>query len=350
MKRFLTVVIGIIILSIIIFVSRNKNGSTNGSQIQTSKAIQAEFIKTVQSSGKTKAKNVAELKFAISGKLSWIGVKEGDRVQAYQTIAQLDSREVQKNLQNALTDYSKERNAFDETSQVTYNNMKPQQALTNTVKRILENNQYDLDKAVYSVELQSLAVEYSSLVTPIAGIVTHIDTAVSGINITPAGAVFEIVDPSTLIFEANIDEIDVGILQTGQKVTINLDAYPDSTFSGAVSNIAYSSVLSGGGATVFPVEIKFDSPELLRIGLNGDVTIQAVTVPDSILVPLEAIREDDSGKYVFKKISKSFVKTYVKTGMQNDTDIIIKTGVSPEDDVVVKGFTQIPQSITNGKP
>jgi RND family efflux transporter MFP subunit len=345
MKRIwiISVVAAIIIIGIIVLVlGAKKNGSS--SEIKTAVATQETFTKNVQSSGKTKAKKSAELKFQTSGKLTWVGVKEGDTVYPYQAVARIDSREVEKNLQQALIDYSKQRNDFEETWRVTYNGVAdPNSALTDTVKRILQNNQWDLDKAVNDVELKNLAVEYSVLYSPITGIVTHIDTPVAGVNITPATATFEIVDRDSLVFEANIDEIDVGNLELGQTASVALDAFPEATFSAKVSYISYSSVLSGGGATVFPVELSFDTPQKLRIGLNGDVTINAVTIPDVTLVPIDAIREGSSGKYVYKKLKNTYEQTFVKTGMSNDADIIVTEGLSKGDEVVIKGFTQIPK-------
>jgi membrane fusion protein (multidrug efflux system) len=345
MKRKLIIVIvtvAVITGIIVLIFGKKKNGSS--STIKTAVVAQKTFTKEVQSSGKTKAKKSADLKFQISGKLIWVGVKEGDHVNQYQAIAQLDSREVEKNLQKALTDYSSERNDFEETWRVTYNGTQdPNAALNDTVKRILQKNQWDLNKAVYDVELKSLAVELATLTSPISGIVTHIDTPIAGVNVTPATATFEVVDPESLVFEANIDETDVGILEVGQTASVALDAFNESTFSAKISYISYSSVLSGGGATVFPVEVAFETAQKLRIGLNGDVTINAVTIPDALLIPIDAIREDNTGKYVYVKIGTIYQKTPIKTRTSNNTDIIIEEGLSVGDEVVVKGFTQIPK-------
>ncbi|MBU1327429.1 efflux RND transporter periplasmic adaptor subunit [Patescibacteria group bacterium] len=124
------------------------------SAITTAHVKQETFIKTISSSGKTKADRSVSLKFQTSGKLTWVGIKEGDTVAPYQAIAALDSREVQKNLEKALRDYDKERNDFEETWRVDYNGKKPEQALTDTVKRILEKNQWNLERAVLDVELK----------------------------------------------------------------------------------------------------------------------------------------------------------------------------------------------------
>jgi len=309
--------------------------------IQTAAVSRGTFTKSVSSSGKTKATKSVDLKFQTSGKLTWVGVKEGDSVTAYQAIAGLDLREVQKNLTKTLRDYSDTRNTFDETKLVTYNGHSPADSLNDTMKRILEQNQWDLDKAVLDVELKNLAVEYATLVTPIGGVVTHIDTAIAGVNITPATAAFTVVDPSSMVFEVNADETDVGSLTLGQKAEIALDAYPNATFSGTISYISYSSVVSAGGATVFPVQIAFDTPQTVRIGLNGDVTIDSVNIPDAITAPIEAIREEDGGKFVYKKTDKKYVKTPVKTGLQNDNVIVIADGLVEGDVVVTKGFTNV---------
>jgi HlyD family secretion protein len=321
---------------------QNSKTQSSAQQIKTATVARVPFTKSVQSSGKTKANKSAELKFQTSGKLTWVNVKEGDTVTAYQAIAGLDLREVQKTLDKALRDYSSERNDFEEMWRVTYNGVQnPNTALTDTAKRILEKNQWDLDKAVLDVELKHLAVEYATLITPIAGIVAHIDTPVPGVNITPASAVFEIVDPASLVFQANIDEVDIGSLAVGQTASIALDAFPNATFSGKVSYISYISETSAGGATVFPVKIAFDEPQKLRIGLNGDVTIEINSIPDALVIPIEAIREQGAGKFVYKKTGTGYTLVPVNVGEQNDTEIVITQGLSERDEVIIKGFSYV---------
>jgi len=337
--------IGIVVLIVIIgvvLVNRFSTSTTNTS-ITTAKAKQGTFTQTITSSGKTKAETSADLRFQTSGKLSYVGVKEGDAVSRGQVIAKLDDREVQKRLKDALLDYSKQRHDYEEKWRVTYDGKHPTDAFNDTVRRILEKNQWDLDKAVLDVEIQSLAVEFSTLVSPISGVVTHVDTPVAGVNITPASAVFSVSDISTLIFEASVDETDVSGLTVGQPAVVMLDAFPEATFSGTISYISYVSQQSGGGATVFPVKISIDQPEHLRIGLNGDIEIITSRVDNALLIPVEAIREADGRTYVFRKHGTTYEKTTVLTGQKNEDDIVILSGLTEGDDVVVKGFSSIPK-------
>ncbi len=324
--------------------TKNQQAVNTASAVQTSVVKRTTFTKTVTSSGKTKATRAVELKFQTSGKLTWVGVKEGDRVTAYQAIAKLDVREVQKNLEKALRDYAAQRNDFEEMWRVTYKGMKnPDSALTDTVKRILEKNQWDLEQAVADVELKHLSVEYATLTTPIAGIVTRVDTPVAGVNITPATAVFEVVDPDSLVFEASVDEVDAAGIAIGKSATVTLDAFPDSPFTGSVSSIAFAAKTSSGGATVFPVEISIATSSAVRIGMNGDVAVEADTQEDALVMPTEAVRENGKVSFVYKKEGKTYKKVPVELGTRSDGEVIVRSGLTEGDEVVIKGFTNLPK-------
>lgn len=309
--------------------------------IETSIVVTKNLDETISASGKTTAKRFADIKFQTSGLLTYVAVEEGDAVVKGQLIAALDSREIQKNLEKSLIDYSKQRNDFEELWRVTYRGMKdPEDALTNTLSRILEKNQWDLNKSVLDVELKALSIEWSRLISPLSGIVTHIDVSVPGQNITPAGAVFTIVDPLSIIFQANVDETDVGSVREGMKAEVLLDAYSDQPFEGEISHIAYASQTSSGGATIFPIEMKFASSSALRVGLNGDIRIKTRSIIDVLVVPREAVR-GLKDRYVIRVIGNEYKKTQVTVGLMTDKDIEIQSGLAPGDTVVTKGFSEI---------
>ena len=60
-------------------------------------------------------------------------------------------------------------------------------------------------------------------------------------------------------------------------------------------------------------------------------------------VPSEAIREDKSGMYVYKKTDGKYEKTPVAVGKKNEDDVIITSGLTEGDIVVTRGFTNIPK-------
>ena len=344
------ILIGVVVVLIIValfFRQQSKVKATAATAIKVEKVTKKDFVKLVESSGKTKAGKLVDLKFQTSGRLAWVQVKEGDHVSAYQALAGMDARDVQKSLEKTLIDYNSQRSDFEETWRTNWraaaeSHEDISHAPNDAIRIILEKNQWNLEKAVLDVELKHLAVEYSTLVTPIAGIVTHIDTPVAGVNITPATSVFEVIDPDSIVFEAKIDEVDVSLLTLGQEAIVTLDAYPDKEFKATISRIAYAAETSTGGATVFPVELTIVGSQPLRVGFNGDVRIETAKLHDALVVPISAIREESKVKYVYVKNKTSYKKVPVTIQSTSENEAVVSEGLNEGDEVVTKGFTQIP--------
>src|SRR3989344_1098429 len=341
MRKIRFVIIGfILILAAWFMIARIQSTKAQAAKIETAKISQKDLVDQVSASGQISAKRLVNLSFQSGGHLAWVGVKEGDTVVAYQAIASLDTRSLKKTLEKSLRDYSKTRNTFEEDRLLTYKD----QVFTDTIKRILEKNQWDLEKAVLDVELNDITLEFATLISPISGIITHIDTPVAGVNVTTA-SIFTIADPQSLIFKANIDETDVGKLELGQTAEVSLDAYPQKKFTGVVNLISFATETTSGGATIVPVEIALTDFTDLRLGLNGDVAITLKQIPQTLAVLSEAIKESETCKYVVQKVDGKYQKTPVKTGLVTESDTEISEGLKAGDEVVIKGFQYLPKSL-----
>lgn len=334
----LSLIIGVIIIALLIFFLRPKNGST----IATETAKRGEIVKIVSATGKIDADSKVDLNFLTAGKLVYLGVKKGDKVSAGQTIATLDQSTVEKNLKAALISYSIQRNTFQQTLD-NYNAQSPNDAQNLAIKRILQNNQFNLDQSVNSVELQDLARQNSVLVSPISGIVTRSDILVSGVNVGPT-TTFSIVDPSSLIFSMDVDEADIGNVSEGQEVDVNLDAFPNENLKLTINNIDLVSHTTSSGGNVFTVKAKLTSLGKYRVGLAGNAEIIVAKKEDVIVVSSSCVTDDG---YVYIKTGKKYQKTKVSTGIQNDTQVEIKSGIS-DGDIVASDPTSLPKgSIIN---
>lgn len=314
-------------------------------RLKTTKVEKEDLRGTVSAAGKIEAEKEIHLKFQTSGRLAWVGVSEGDWVKRGQAIAQLDTRELEKKLQKALKDYLKERWDFEQEREnygITSDNL-DSYFLANEVRRILEKNQFDLEKAVLEVELRDIALRYATLVSPIAGIVTHIDTPVAGVNITPATAVFTIIDPSSLVFKAKFDEIDIGQVKEGQKAFISLDAYPQERIESKVEKIAFSSTTTRGGGTAFLA--KFSLPEnkdlKFRVGMNGDVEVVLWEKKDVLTVPSEAIVKRRERYYLFVLREGVVRRQEIKIGRQTEAKTEVLEGVKEGERIVVGNLSKI---------
>lgn len=319
--------IGLAILFVIgFFIFSNLSASQNAQKIVSVKVKYGTLEDTKTISGEITGEEHVTLRFQTSGHLAWVGVKEGDYVKKYQTIASLDQRTVRKNLQKDLNDYLTARWNLDQASRDTYKD----QVITDPIKRIIDKYQFDLNNSVLDVEIQNLAIEYSNLVSPIEGLVVRVDSPSAGVNITPSQAEFEIVNPKTVYFSATADQSDVVALAEKMKGTLILDAYPDASLSGIINNISFIPK-TGETGTVYSIKFVFPSDNSdykYRIGMTGDVTFTVRSKNDVLYIPTKFIKTGSGKKYVMVKRNGKDLKINISTGMETDTDTEITSGLS----------------------
>jgi len=321
----------VILLTLIVILFVLKPGKQT--PIITEKVRRENISQTISITGSVDSNSTANLSFRVSGKLVYLGAKKGDYVYAYQTIGAMDARTVQKNLEIALIDYSKQRLTFDQTLEKNQNR-KPQEALNIDMKRILENNQFDLDRAIKSVELGDLAKQESVLTTPISGIVTREDVETAGVNVSST-TTFTVTDLSSLTFKMDVDEADIGKVKEVQKVKVVLDSYPDETLNLTIDRIDFASHTTSTGGTAFTVyaNLTKNPDNKYRVGINGNAQIITSEKKDVLTIPVSAISEDNK---VFVETKRGFEERKIKTGLQSDTRAQVISGLLENDDIAVE--------------
>ena len=294
----------------------------------------------LSASGTVRAENKADLAFQTGGRLSWVGVKKGDRVRKWQGIASLDQRTVQKNLEKELNDYLKTRWDFQgnrETYNVTTDNL-DRYTLTPAVRRLLEKSQFDLNNSVLDVELQAVVKEFSSIVSPFSGLVTSVSLPNPGINLTGGSVVATIIDPDSMYFEAQIDEVDISKIKIGAPVELTLDAYPEEVIDAKIISIDFSPVSLSGGGTGYAVKISLPaqtSDYKFKLGLNGNADIVMAKLNDALILPPAAISQKDGRWTVKIKRGEEYIERNVEVGLETEEKVEIKSGLGLGDQVYV---------------
>lgn len=215
-KKILLALVIVLVIGAGIFVVYNRGiaSMSRKSVNESSTTVSVKFINsTITADGTVTAQNQAKLNFQTPGKLVYLPFKEGDAVSVGQTIAQLDTYELQRELTAALNTYKITRDTFDQTLQnsqddalktqltPTYSsvNIEHTDAIGAAIQRIVDQNQASLGNSVINVELANYALQLSRLTSPLRGIITHEDVTVPGINITQATS-FTVADPSSMVF------------------------------------------------------------------------------------------------------------------------------------------------------
>jgi RND family efflux transporter MFP subunit len=324
-----------IIIAIIIGFYYWQSKSKNVEDVASHTVSRGTLTETLSLTGSIQAEEQVQLHFQTGGRLSWVGVKEGDKVEQYDGIASLNVRQLQKTLQKYLNTYSKERRDFEQS---TDDNDELAIALSGTIReraqRVLENSQFDLDNSVIDVELQSIAKEYSSLYSPISGIVTRVDTPQAGMNVL-ASNIFEVTNPESLYMSVSVDQTEVVDLVEGQKGVITFDAYPDDQIEGVITSIGFTPK-SGESGTVYEVKMAISANEATgyRLGMTGDVEYILSELPNVISIPDQFIFEEEGKFYVWKGESVSNKKKIeITIGEEYDGNVQVVGGLQ-EGDIV----------------
>jgi len=167
--------------------------------------------------------------------------------------------------------------------------------LGTTLNQLLNDPDLPLDKfpsyarAKAALDQAQRNLDHTTLRAPISGTATQVDNIQLGRFVAAGGPLMSVVDDQAPWVEANPKETDITHLRLGQKVTLDVDSFPDRTFNGTVTAVspgtgAQFSILPAQNATGnwvkvvqrVPVRIAFDKGQdtrLLRSGMSVNVAI-----------------------------------------------------------------------------
>lgn len=332
-KKPIIILAVIILVLLSLFIFYRLNSSSTQEEIQTAKVVKTDLKIAFSIDGNLTIDSY-EPGFTVSGKVVKVNVKEGDMVTKGQLLASLDAREAQKNFEKAMRDYSIERNGFDESKFVTY----ADSVNTDTLTRILENNQWDLEKAVLDVELKNLAISQSNLYSPVDGMIAQINvktgSSVSTQNQTPA---MVIVNPDSLSFVAYAEEDDVLKIKDGQTAQITLDSY-DETFPAELTFVSPLSTEDSNGISSYKVTANIENPNEKRLidGMEGSIYFVTKEVKNVTVVPNKAIYREGNQSFVSVIDSDGNIeKVQVETGFTDGKSVEVKKGLKVGQEVVL---------------
>ncbi len=391
-----------LIIAVMIFVNIKKSrGKTI--DVTTIKVKKGDITKTVSGSGFIQPEIDVQIAARISAEIIKIHVKEGYVVKKGQLLVELDRQmylaqveqaesqvlSAQASLKKAKADYTRVKDLYDKnlTSKSELDAAEANNLLAESEVKIrqanLKQNQDYLAK--------------TNLLAPIDGVVTKLfkeegEIAVgSEFNADPVITVSELSKMEVL---AEVDENDVVLVHLGDNTKIEIDAIPDTTFKGQVSEIAHTATTRGQGTqeqvTNFEVKIAITSQvEKLRPGMSSTVDISTETHNGILFVPIQCVTmknvEQDTAKTDSSKSSKKSKKNStdkkekkkegdedknnkkqemkeavfvvkdgvakvvaVKTGISDDTNIEILSGLEEGMEVVSGSYKVISQTLLDG--
>lgn len=371
----------IILLIIIVFLSFGIWKVTGSKQAepeyQTAQAEKGTLISSVSASGNITTGSSVNITTSATGIVNNVYVKNGDKVEKGQKIADLtlDQESLQKQL-SAWSSYLSSQNQL-ESAKAKINSLQSaafkanQTFINGAVARELDTDdptyiQQHADwlqaEADYKNQTNTIIQAQTSLssawltyqltspniTSPISGIISNL-TIAPGLPISSSStgtssssqSLGSIITPlSNLQAIVNLSEIDVVKIKPQQKVTLTADALPDKTFTGKVILVNTSGQVSSS-VTTYPVTIAFDTTES-NIYPNMVVSAKIITYikDNALLILSSAIQTNNEQQTVRVLKDKQINSVIVETGQSNDTKTEIISGIS-EGEIIITSINLI---------
>ena len=160
-------------------------------------------------------------------------------------------------------------------------------------------------------------------------------------DVVAAGQPFmTIVDPSSMVLNATVNQVDAEKLRLGMKATLRIDAYPDVELPGTLIGIGALSKASTFRARFvgeIPIKLKIDKMDVRVIpDLTGSAEIVLNSERNTMLIPRSAVFAENNESYVFVQGAEGWIKKKVELGMPNFTNVAIKSGIQKGDVVALQ--------------
>ena len=324
------VVVALVATGVVAFrINQKKNA---GTEVRLEQVGRRDLVSAVTASGKIEPKTSVDISADITGRIVDIAVREGDPVKRGQFLLQIDPAQYQAAVARAQGAVSstqavmlqtrasrdQAQRAWNRAKQLTElgdNLISPESAeQAQTALEVAEANfqssRAQLEQARASLQEAKDNLAKTRLTAPISGRVVRLaveegEVAVPGTFSRETGLLMTIADLSVILAKVQVDETDVVRLKMRDSVEVNIDAYPDTTFSGRVTKVSHSAKLtptqtasgSNDRAVDFDVEITLRNPPPdIRPDLSCTARIVTDTRDKALSIPIIALTVRDHEK------------------------------------------------------
>lgn len=323
----------------------------------------------LNASGYVVAQRKAAVASKTTGRLEWIGVREGSRVTTGQIIARLENRDTDAvvkqsmaGLQNAQAGLEQARVEQDD-AQLAFDRQKAllQQGIVARADYDVAEARLKRAKAGVSAALASVRVadstllgskvnyDYSLIRAPFDAVVLT-KNADEGDIITPLGAaanakaaVVTIADLGSLQVEADVSESNLSQVKAGQPCEITLDALPNSRFLGLLQTIVPTADRTKASVMIKVRFIDRDERILPEMSARVALLSRPATSQDQqpkVTIPKAALITNNGVTTVFLVAKDRLKQVAVKTGATLG-DLVEVSGVKPGDKVAISPLDKL---------
>lgn len=354
--------------------------------IQTAKVERQDLQAKVSANGKVQATKKVDISATVPGQVIQLAVKEGDVVKKGQFLLQIDSVNYRANARGSQSSMQALQNELDaaqanlaqakaDRSRAERNHaagilseadlQRARTAVTSGEASILAT-QNRIEQARATVDGVTDTLSKTTLRSPMDGVVTarrieEGEVAIIGIQNQPGTVLLTISDMSVVEAEMEIDETSIPSVALGQEARVHIDAYPNQTFDGVVTEVGNSPISASIGITTEAIKFKVKvqlakPPEGIKPGLSVQADILTGFRSKVLSVPLQAMvvrdapkkegeakpagaPKEEEGVYVVENGKAAF--KVIKTGLLGELAVEVLDGIKEGETLITGPFKEL---------
>jgi len=318
-KKILIGALVLVAIVAVIAASTRRKSEGKGTAVTLGAIKTGDVVSLVSGPGAVNPEAIVDISAHLPGKITRLAVREGDRVEKGQLLLELDRTQYEATVQQAHASVEAQRSqvelaraqhdkaqldlrraedlhrrglSSDQDLDLARTTSRVQEANLRSTERSLDQTSAQLDRARDDLD----KCRYTA---PMNGVVSRLNVeegeiAVTGTMNNAGTVLLSIADLSRMEVEAEIDETDVVDVRLGQKAHIKVDAFPDTTYAGTVTEIANTAETRNRGTseevTNFRVKVVLeDNVEAVRPGMSSTVEIETGRANAVPRLPIQAL-------------------------------------------------------------
>jgi membrane fusion protein, multidrug efflux system len=251
--------------------------------VRTAEVVLEWVVDAVRATGTVHARDEIQLSFKSGGVVARVAVEEGDRVRRGQTLATLETHEVDAQVDRARSALAKAERDL----------ARAQALFADSVATLQQVQDARTAAELARAEVQAAAFNrrHAAIVAPVDGVVLR--RLAEGGELAAAGAPVLVVGSSErgMVLRAGVADRDAVRLRPGDRAVVRLEALPGRAFAGTVREVSPAADRATG---TYRVEVALEPGGVpLVSGLVGGVELRPSSGAETAMVPIEAILEAD---------------------------------------------------------
>ncbi len=238
--------------------------------------------------------------------------------------SEIRKKEIQLELDRSVITLEKAKQEIENQKNVSREELNKLQLQVHQEETKFEEAQITLDKLTITAPSPGIAILERNRSTD--------DKYQVDDNVWRGNSIAKLPDLTLMSAKVPVNEVDIAKIDTLQQVNIRLDAYPDSVFTGIVTDIATlaRNKERDSKVKVFDVIVNLDrTHEALMPGMTVSCEIVIDRIADTLYVPIEAVFHKDGQDVVYVKKGRDFDTVPVTLGSENDDYVIVAKGIEP---------------------